>query len=67
MKKRKNVTIEELEEAMRAALLNHKWHPEDVEAYVRAQRNCGFLRPETPQDMRDAMILYYYLPPATGY
>lgn len=60
------ITLADLEQVMRAALVKSGYSPCAVEGYVYAQKRYGWLRESTPQDVRNIAELQYTLPPNSG-
>lgn len=65
--KKTPVTKEELQEAMEQALASAGWTPEEVSRYVAAQRGHGWLRESVTEESRHMALMYYVIPPASGY
>ncbi len=63
MRKPKNVTVSELREIIRAALVACEWGQGEIEGYIRAHEFAGWLRPKCPQWMRDSGAVIYQVPP----
>lgn len=61
------ITVEELEELMRDALVKSGFEPEFLERYIEAHRKFGWLRPGTKPELLSLAELHYTIPPATGF
>lgn len=61
------ITVEDLETLIRETLANCEFSPESVERHVTAQKNYGWLRPNTPSDILALAEIHYTLPPAGGF
>ena len=59
--------MRELRRAMIDALYADGWSAAEIAGYVSAMHRAGWLRQSTPQWVRDAAIIHYVLPPATGF
>lgn len=58
------ITVDELETLMRQALVQCGFPADYQTRYVEAHRNCGWLRPGTPQAILDLAEIHYTLPSA---
>lgn len=63
MKAEHTVTIDQLREIIRAALVASGWSEAEIAGYVRAHEVAGWLRPACPQWMRNSGAVIYQTPP----
>lgn len=61
------ITVAELETLMREALAKAGFRPDYLERYVKAHKNFGWLRPNTPSDILAMAEIHYTIPPASGF
>lgn len=67
MRRPYKINVVELEVLITEALEKNGFSESAIERYVDAHRNCGWLRPSTPQDILDLAELHFTLPPAAGF
>lgn len=61
------ITVESLEVLINQALITAGFDASSRERYISAQKNFGWLRPNTPPDLLALAEIHYTLPPASGF